>query len=144
MEQWFHFGSTAGESPPLQWKFQCEHHYIYLHMCVLSHVQLFATLGTVAHQVPLSTGFSRQEYWSGLPFPSPGYLPHPGFEPCLLCLLCLLHCRRTLYCWATGEALIYEDAPQIAFNFLLWGRRIWLPPTSLPFFPPQWVAVVPA
>ena len=106
MEQWFHFGSTAGESPPLQWKFQCEHHHIYLHTCVLSHVQLFATLGTVAHQVPLFTGFPRQEYWSGLPFPSPGYLPHPGFEPCLLCLLCLLHCRRTLYCWATGEALI--------------------------------------
>ena len=36
-----------------------------------SHVQLFATLWTVAHQAPLSTGFSKQEYWSGLPFPSP-------------------------------------------------------------------------
>ena len=38
---------------------------------LLSHVQLFATLGAVAHQAPLSTGFSRQEHWSGLPFPSP-------------------------------------------------------------------------
>ena len=46
-----------------------------------SHVQLFATLWTVAHQAPLSTGFSRQEYWSGLPFPSPGDLPDPGIEP---------------------------------------------------------------
>jgi len=36
---------------------------------------------TVAHQAPLSLGFSRQEYWSGLPFPSPGDLPHPGIEP---------------------------------------------------------------
>ena len=36
---------------------------------------------TAAHQVPLSMGFSRQEYWSGLPFPSPGDLPHPGIKP---------------------------------------------------------------
>ena len=39
--------------------------------CVLSHVQLFATPWTVTHQAPLSMGFSKQEYWSGLPFPSP-------------------------------------------------------------------------
>ena len=38
-------------------------------------------LWTVAHQAPPSMGFSRQEYWSGLPFPSPGDLPHPGIEP---------------------------------------------------------------
>ena len=36
---------------------------------------------TIAHQAPLSMGFSRQEYWSGLPFPSPGDLPNPGIEP---------------------------------------------------------------
>ena len=41
---------------------------------------LFATPGTVAHQAPLSMGFSRQEYWSGLPFPSPGDLPNPGIK----------------------------------------------------------------
>ena len=46
-----------------------------------SHVQLFAVLWTVACQVPLSMGFSRQEYWSGLPFPSPGNLPDPGIKP---------------------------------------------------------------
>ena len=40
-----------------------------------------ATLWTVAHQVPLSMGFSRQEYWSGLPLPSPGDLPNPGIKP---------------------------------------------------------------
>ena len=47
----------------------------------LSCVQLFVTQWTVAYQVPPSTGFSRQEYWSGLPFPSPGDLPSPGTEP---------------------------------------------------------------
>ena len=47
----------------------------------LSCVRLFATPWIVAHQAPLSMGFSRQEYWSGLPFPSPGDLPDPGMEP---------------------------------------------------------------
>ena len=47
----------------------------------LSRVRLFATQWTVAHQVPPSMGFSRQEYWSGLPFPSPGDLHDPGTEP---------------------------------------------------------------
>ena len=47
----------------------------------LSCVRLFATPWTVAHQAPPSMGFSRQEYWSGLPFPSPGDLPNPGIEP---------------------------------------------------------------
>ena len=46
----------------------------------LSHVRFFATPWTVAHQAPPSMEFSRQEYWSGLPFPSPGDLPNPGIE----------------------------------------------------------------
>ena len=50
-------------------------------MKLLSHVQLFATPWTVACQAPLSMGFSRQLYWSGLPFPSPGDLPNPGVKP---------------------------------------------------------------
>ena len=50
-------------------------------LCALSHVQLFATPWTVAQQAPLSTEFSRQEYWSGLPFLSPGDLPEPGIKP---------------------------------------------------------------
>ena len=52
--------------------------------CELSHfscIQLFATLWTVAHQVALSMGFSRQEYWSGVTFPSPGDFPDWGIEP---------------------------------------------------------------
>ena len=55
-----------------------------VHACVLSclsHVQLFATLWTVACQAPLSIGFSRQEYWSGLPCAVPGDLPDQGLNP---------------------------------------------------------------
>ena len=47
---------------------------------LLSRVRLFVTPWTVAHQAPPSMGFSGQEYWSGLPFPSPGNLPDPGIE----------------------------------------------------------------
>ena len=47
----------------------------------LSHVQLFVTPWTVAYQASLSMGFSRQEYWSGVPLPSPGDLPSPGIKP---------------------------------------------------------------
>ena len=50
----------------------------------LSRVRLFVTLWTVAYHAPLSVGFSRQEYWSGLPLPSPEDLPDPG----------LLHCKQ--------------------------------------------------
>ena len=50
-------------------------------VCVLSNVQLFANLWTVAHQAPVSIQSFRQEYWSGLPFPPPGDLPIPGIEP---------------------------------------------------------------
>ena len=53
-------------------------------LCTLSHfrsVGLFATPWTADHQAPLSGGFSRQEYWSGLPFPTPGNLLHPRIKP---------------------------------------------------------------
>ena len=75
----------------------------------LSHVQLFATLWTVAHQAPPSMEFSRQEYWSGVPLPSPGDLPDPGIEP--FALQGLRHCRQTLYC------LSYQGSP---FYLTVW------------------------
>ena len=53
----------------------------YESLISLSRIWLFVTPWTVAHQAPPSMGFSRQEYWSGLPFPSPGELPYPGIEP---------------------------------------------------------------
>ena len=55
-----------------------------MYACVLSHfshIRLFATQWTVAHQAPLYIGFSRQEYWRGLPCPSPGDLPDSEIEP---------------------------------------------------------------
>ena len=57
----------------------------------LSRVQLFATPWTIAYQAPRSIEFSRQEYWNGLPFPSPGNLPNQGSNPYLP------HCRQTRY-----------------------------------------------
>ena len=55
---------------------------------MLSCVQLFVITWTVAHQTPLSMGFSRQEYWTGLPFPSPVDPPDLGFEPAPLTSAC--------------------------------------------------------
>ena len=52
--------------------------------CVLCHVRLSLAPCTVAHEAPLSMGFPRQEYWSELPFPPQGDLPHPGSEPASL------------------------------------------------------------
>ena len=54
---------------------------VYVCVCVLSRVWLFATPWTIAYWAPLSMGLPKQEYWSGVPFPSPGDLPDPGSEP---------------------------------------------------------------
>ena len=56
--------------------------FFYVHVCVRSAgYDSFATPWTIAHQAPLSMGFSQQEYWSGLPFPPSGDLANPGIEP---------------------------------------------------------------
>ena len=73
----------------------------------LSHVGLFATPWTVALQSPLPMGFSRQEYWSGLPSPSPGESSQPRnwtHISCISCISCIG--RQILYHWATWEAYI--------------------------------------
>ena len=62
-----------------------------------SRVQLFTTPWTVAHQAPLSMGFSRQEYWSGLPCPPPGDLPNPGIKH-------LPQCKQILHHLSTRDA----------------------------------------
>ena len=75
-------------------------------VCVLSHfdcVRLFATLWTIAHQALLCMGFSRREYWSGLPCPSPGDLPHSGIEPISLTIPALA--GRFFITSTTWEAL---------------------------------------
>ena len=65
------------------WLLSADHHNgkVKVKVKSLSRVRLFATPWTVAYQASLSMGFSRQEYWIGLPFPSPGDLPDPGIEP---------------------------------------------------------------
>ena len=121
--------------------------------CVLSGVWLFATPWTVAHWAPLSMGFPRREYWSGLPFPSPEDLPDPGIK---LCLLWLLHFWWILYHWAPGKPNLSMTLLQIwsslapalkpsmehsAFridaqaNLILWNL-------ALAYFPNQWIVVV--
>ena len=82
----------------------------------LSRVQLFVTPWTVAYWIPLSMGFSRQEYWSGLPFPSPGDLPDPGLEPR----------SPTLQ----ADALTSEPPGKHYFE-----RRLDFPPNSFSLFP---------
>ena len=74
----------------------------------LSHVRLFATPWTIAYQAPLSMRFSRQEYWSGLPFPSPGDFPNPGIEPGSPAFA-----GRHFTIWATREAPITSLHPSV-------------------------------
>ena len=75
-----------------------------MHVCPLSRVWLVATLRTVAHQASLSMEFPRQEFWSGLPFPLPGNLPHPGIEPTSP-VSATLAGRETLYHRTTWEVI---------------------------------------
>ena len=72
--------------------------YLWLKCQSFSHVQLFVTPWTIVHQAPFSMEFSRQEYSSGQPFPSPGDLPNQGSKPRLL------HCRHILYRQSHWEA----------------------------------------
>ena len=69
--------------------------------CLHSCIQLFVILWTIAHQDPLSMEFSRQEYWSGLPFPFLGDLPDPGIKPAISRISCIG--RQILYHSVTWE-----------------------------------------
>ena len=108
--------------------------FLYWTTCVLSRfscVGLFASPRTVAHKAPLSVGFFRQEYWSGLPFPSPGDLPNPGTEPVSPVSL---HCRWVLYLLSHSAVCkfgrltpfwsqhlqIFSPILWVAFLFCLW------------------------
>ena len=77
---------------------------------MLSHA-LFATQWTVAHQIPLPKGFSRQEYWSALPFPPPGDLPDPRIKPTSLVSPALA--GGVLTTSATWEALSLGSLPEM-------------------------------
>ena len=83
---------------------------------LLSSVRLFKTPWTGAHQAPLSMAFSRQEYQSGLPFPSPGKLPKPGIKPKSLTKVFCIG-KRVLYCCFTWEAPKIGDANTYSQHF---------------------------
>ena len=127
---------------------------VYAVLSCLSSVRLFATPGTVAPQAPLSMGFSRQEYWSGLPCPSPGILPTQGLIPCLLCLL---HWQVGSFAitsgtWESGISTLYFLKYFWVYLYLVWifSVPLYLPSTffssllsfshfllvSVDFFPP--------
>ena len=103
-------------------------------MCVLSRVWLFATPWTVAHQAPLSLGFSRQEYWSGLQFLSPRDLPDPGIKPMSLASLALAGSfftteppgkpvYYTLHRLKIGCSKIQPSSPSLSEGKYSWNKR---------------------
>ena len=73
--------TTSMVSLSLSLSLSLTHTHTHAHTFILSHVRLFFTPWTAAHQAPLSMGCSRQEYWSGLPCSPPGDLPNPGIKP---------------------------------------------------------------
>ena len=87
----------------------------------LSHIWLFVTPWTVAHQAPPSMEFSRQEYWSGLPFPSPGDLPNSGIEPGSPALQ-----ADTL--WLRGETKVQTTTLFLRDLYENWGTELLLKP----------------
>ena len=106
----------------------------------LSRVRLFATPWTVAYQAPPSMGFSRQECWSGLPFPSPGDLPNPGIEPGspILQADALPSEPQSLrWVWFQRAALLSQRGPRTnaGQHPLPRAASLNLPFSSLPFIP---------
>ena len=92
---------------------------------LLSRVRLFATPWTVAYQAPLSMGFSRQEYWSGVPFPSPGDLSNPGFVSRIA--------GRHFTIWATlkkrkikqiAQCLMWQEVKKVLIPPLPWKTTV--------------------
>ena len=91
------------------------------HACILSpfcYIWLFVTLRTVARQVPLSTGFSGQEYWSRSPCPPPGDLPNPGAEPASLMSPVLAgRFFTTSTTWEALNTSIYSCSKSYLYNY---------------------------
>ena len=110
--------------------------------CMLSHfnrVQLFVTPWTIAYHASLSMGFSRQEYWSGLPCPPPGDLPDPGIKPTSLT-------SPALACWfftSWGKATLYYGWHEVPCSWILYAFQAgvinsqWI--SKSPFLPETWV-----
>ena len=98
-------------------------------LSLLSCVQLFATLWTVAQQAPLSMEFSRREYWSGLPCLLPGTFPTQGLN---LCLQCLLHFRWIFTAEPPEKELVGHGQPVVhARSYIIRERKQFPPNVSL-------------
>ena len=94
------------------------------------HVRLFVTLWAIARQVPLSMGFSRQEYWNGLPCPPPGDLPDPRFEP------------TPLYISCTGRWVLYHER-HLGSSSLLVSNCNSIPPVRTPTYSLRFQSLTP-
>ena len=90
-------------------------------MCILSPVRLFATPWAVAHQAPLSMGFSRQEYWSGLPLASLGDLSQPGIEPAFPVLTGRFFTTEPLGKPSYTHTHSHTHTLTHSFRFFFWG-----------------------
>ena len=115
--------------------------YIYVCAQSLSRVQLFATPWTVTLQVPLSMGFSRQEYQNGLPYPSPGDLPDPGIEPTSLTSPAFAGAFSTTR--ATWEGY-WGPHPKSPYQLKLRGAQKQLPRNNKRCFSPEIPSVLGA
>ena len=110
------------------------------HVCMIGHfscVQLFVTLWTIAHQAPLSMGFSRQEYWNGLPFLPPGDLPNLGINMVLT--------RRALAGGFFATSATWECLyPTVLWSLLVLILFLWIPYDFLRKItsPPIWMSSI--
>ena len=109
------------------------HFHVYCHF---SHAWIFANLWTIARQAPLSMGFCRQEYWSGLPFPPPGDLPDPGIEPVSLIspalagTVLILEQQRFELCGSTHTRIFFFSGKYVVGPLYLWALNPWIPQTT--------------
>ena len=90
-------------------------------------IQLFATLWTVAHQALLFMGFSREEYWSGLPCPSPGDLPDPGIEPASSAAPPLKVDSLPLSRWGNPSVTIFSKQSKVQDTVILSNTYLFYP-----------------
>ena len=111
---------------------------------MLSHVWLFVTPWTVAHQAPLSTGFFRPEYWSGLPFPLPGDLLNPGIKPVSLTSAFVGGFFITSSTWEIPCNLYQHPFPEffssgITETLCPLNNNLQFPPPPSPWQPPSYL-----
>ena len=132
-QSWVFFGrNDAKAETPVLWPPHAKVAKSQTRLSKWTELNWTANLWTVAHSVPLSLGFSRQEYWSGLPFPSPEVLPDQGLN---LQLLCLLPCRwipkLLSHCGSPNQALSERKVKSLVMSDSLWPHGCSIPGSSV-------------